>query len=49
MYSLAEIWNSSIVQDPELANLLEAFTNVQARTGFLPAFSHTYQAGSSTQ
>jgi hypothetical protein len=29
MFPLAEIWNLSVSQAPELANLLQAFTNVQ--------------------
>jgi uncharacterized membrane protein len=34
MFSLADIWNLSISQAPELSNLLQAFTNVQV------CFSH---------
>jgi hypothetical protein len=29
MLPLAEIWNLSMAQTPELSNLLQAFTNVQ--------------------
>jgi hypothetical protein len=33
MFPLADLWNSSVGQSPELANLLEAFTNAQVRRG----------------
>jgi hypothetical protein len=31
MYPLIEVWNRSASQAPELASLLETFTNVQVR------------------
>jgi hypothetical protein len=37
MFPLADVWNSSISQSPELANLLAAFTNAQVWCGYFVA------------
>jgi hypothetical protein len=40
MFPLAEVWNHSVSQAPELVLLLEAFINVQVQHTVLPLSLH---------